>query len=128
MPVGHHVGTLGKHTICLQTNLARIGRPFGKAFRLRLNNEKVLAARIDLARSPPNAVSAPVKAVLRWMIDVDAGLPATETPCNSVFIHLTKAPDDFESKCFIEPNTSLKVPASDAYMQKVIDHCCSRCE
>ena len=48
--------------------------------------------------------------------------------CNSVFINLTKTLDDFESKCFIEANTSFKIPASNAYMQKIINHCCYRCE
>src|SRR3954447_25596135 len=52
-------------------------------------------------------------------------LPATETPCNSVFINLMRTLDDFEAKRLIESNTSLKIAASDAYMQKIINHCSS---
>src|SRR3954453_14812057 len=48
--------------------------------------------------------------------------PATETPCNSVFINLMETLDDFEAKRFIETNASLKVAASNAYMQKIMNH------
>jgi hypothetical protein len=59
------------------------------------------------------------------------GEPASgqlKTPRNSVFLYLTETLDNLESQRFIEPNTSLEIPARDADMQKIIDHFCSRCE
>jgi len=72
VPVLDHIGAGRKMTECLKAKLAGIGRPLGKALRLRLDEEIILTGTHRPRQISPESDLGAGEVILRGVIDIDA--------------------------------------------------------